>query len=306
MKQEIHINLDDIQKLVSYGKAFSAEARIEILRLLCRGEKNINEIAETLSLPASSAAAHVKVLEEAGLITTCLQPGIRGSMKVCAKLLDELKVELTTAHREAERAEIINMPIGNYVDCQVEPTCGIVGEKGPIGQEDEPRCFYDPGRTEAQLLWFGRGYVEYRFPNSLLKKVKEKRMEISLELCSEDHEYNMEYPSDLTLWVNGLEAGTWTCPSDYGGRRGMLNPSWWPDKNTQYGVLKTWRFEPSGTYIDQIRVNDRSIYDYRLSGQDYISVRLGIREDAAHIGGINLFGEGFGDYSQGIRLTFFY
>ncbi|MBO5199014.1 MAG: helix-turn-helix domain-containing protein [Lachnospiraceae bacterium] len=306
MKQEIHMNLDDVQKLVLYGRAFSAEARIEILRLLCRGERNINEIAETLSLPASSAAAHVKVLEEAGLITTSLQPGVRGSMKVCEKALDTLKLELTSSHRAAERMEIINMPIGSYVDCLVEPTCGIVGEKGPIGQEDEPRCFYEPNRSEAQLLWFGKGYIEYRFPNSLLKKVQEKRMEISLEICSEDHEYNMAYPSDITLWVNGIEAGTWTCPSDYGGRRGMLNPAWWPDKNTQYGELKTWRFESDGTWIDEERVNTRKIQEYGLSDQDYISVRIGIKEDAAHPGGINLFGDGFGDYSQGIRLTFFY
>ena len=61
------------------------------------------------------------------------------------------------------------MPIGNYVDYQVEPTCGLVGEKGPIGEEDEPRGFYDPKRTKAKLLWFGRGYVEYRFPNNILK-----------------------------------------------------------------------------------------------------------------------------------------
>ncbi len=46
---------------------------------------NINEIAERMKIPPSSAAMHVKTLEEAGLIETILMPGIRGSMKVCKK-----------------------------------------------------------------------------------------------------------------------------------------------------------------------------------------------------------------------------
>ena len=81
MQQSVSINLDDTKQLIRIGKAFSVEARIEILKLLCTQELNINEIAEQLSIPASSAAAHVRVLEEAGLITTSLKPGIRGSMK---------------------------------------------------------------------------------------------------------------------------------------------------------------------------------------------------------------------------------
>lgn len=300
------MNLDHTKQLIRIGKALSVEARIEILKLLCTQELNINEIAELLSIPASSAAAHIKVLEEAGLIATSLKPGIRGSMKLSEKILDQIEITLTTVQNVKEKIEVIDMPIGNYVDYQVEPTCGLVGERAPIGEEDEPRCFYDPERTNAKLLWFGRGYVEYRFPNHILKHETERKLELSMEICSEDHEYNLDYPSDITVWINQIEAGTFTCPGDFGGRRGKLNPSWWPDKNTQYGIFKTWALTEEGTFIDNKKVNEKTLYDYDLSGQDYISVRIGIKEDAVNQGGINLFGDCFGDYPQNIRMIIYY
>lgn len=296
----MQLNLDDTKQLAALSKALSAEIRIEILKLLNRKEMNIHEISEHLKLPRSSAAAHLTLLEEAGLIKTTLLPGIRGSMKLCSKLLDSFGVNLHTLLEE--ETEVINMPIGNFVDYYVEPTCGIVSEKGHIDEEDEPRCFYNPDRTKAKLLWFGKGYVEYRFPNHVLTHRDVRQVEISMELCSEDHEYNLDYPSDITLWINGIEAGTYYCPSDFGGRRGKLNPSWWPDKNTQYGVLKTWRLSKEGSFLDEVKVNDTSLNDYKLAENAFISVRIGIKEDAKHIGGINLFGNCFGDFSQDIRM----
>jgi predicted transcriptional regulator len=37
-------------------------------------------------------------------------------------------------------------------------------------------------------------------------------------------------------------------------------------------------------------------------GHSSIRLRLGIKEDAAHPGGINIFGRGFGNYDQDILL----
>lgn len=266
---------------------------------------NVNEIAEQLKIPSSSAAVHVRILEEAGLLDTELRPGIRGSRKICSFRGGQVCIDLDDPSEE-EQAEIISMPIGNYVDYHVEPTCGIVGPEGLIDEEDEPRCFYNPGRIEAQLLWFGNGYVEYRFPNASLQNHTLRRMELSAELCSETAKYNMDCPSDITLWINGLEAGTWHCPSDFGGRRGKFSPQWWPVTKTQYGCLKTWSIRDAGTYLDGSRVSQTRLEEYRLAELPYISVRLGIKPDAEHQGGVNIFGETFGDYPQNILLKFFY
>lgn len=302
MIQTIKMNLDDIGHLANVAKALSSETRIEILRHLRYKDLNVNEIAEILDIPASSSAAHVKVLEEAGIIRTNLQPGIRGSMKVCHVVLDHIYVELNTTKNLEQEEEIIKMPIGSYVDYDIKPTCGIVSSKGPIGSEDDPRCFYLPERVEAQLIWLGHGYIEYRFPTNSLTEKKVQRLEISTEICSEDHEYNMNYPSDITLWVNGLEVGTWNCPSDFGGRRGKLNPDWWPDKNTQYGMLKTWKITEQGCFLDDLKSGEQPLNAFQLDRHNYIAVRIGIKEETRHKGGINLFGEGFGDYAQNIVM----
>ena len=112
----------------------------------------------------------------------------------------------------------------------------------------------------------------------------------------------MDYPSDITLWVNGIEAGTWTSQSDFGGRRGKLNPDWWPDKNTQYGMLKTWKITEQGCYIDDDKAEDHKLKEFNLDRKDYVSVRIGIKDNAKHKGGLNLFGEAFGDFAQNIVM----
>ena len=305
MEKARNLGLNQEEELLRLGKALASEARIEILKLLRGKEMNVNEIAEQLKIPSSSAAVHVRILEEAGLLDTELRPGIRGARKICSFRGGQVCIDLDSPG-EQEQAEVISMPIGNYVDYHVEPTCGIVGPEGLIDEEDEPRCFYNPGRIEAQLLWFGSGYVEYRFPNASLQNRSLRRMELSAELCSETANYDMDCPSDITLWINGLEAGTWHCPSDFGGRRGKYSPQWWPVTKTQYGCLKTWSLREEGTYLDGTLVSPVKLADYRLAELPYISVRLGIRPEAEHRGGVNIFGETFGDYSQNILLKFFY
>ena len=77
------LNLEDEKELMALGKALSSEIRIRILELLQKEPLCVNEIAEILEIPPSSAALHVRVLQDANLIRTELKPGIRGSMKLC-------------------------------------------------------------------------------------------------------------------------------------------------------------------------------------------------------------------------------
>ena len=299
------INLEEEKELMALGKALSSEIRLKILGLLQEGPLCVNEIAEFLNIPASSAALHVRVLEESELIRTELKPGIRGSMKLCIRQETSVVLDLQKKSKE-QREEVISMPVGNYVDYKITPTCGMVNEEEYIDGEDEPRCFYDPRRTTAKLVWFSSGYLEYRFPNAGMQKEPVKSLDFSAELCSETADYNLDCPSDITLWINGIEAGTWTCPSDFGGRRGKLNPDWWEDKNSQYGNLKNWHIDETGTYLDGLQVSGRGIEAYALAEGPYVSVRIGIKEDAEHVGGVNIFGNCFGDYPQDLVMRLKY
>lgn len=302
MKRQL--SFENRKELMQVGKALSSEIRIQILELLDEKPLCVNEIAEILQIPPSSAALNVRVLEEAELIRTELKPGVRGSMKLCIRQNEELYIRLLRG-RDTGHEEIISMPVGTYVDYRITPTCGMVNDEDYIDGEDEPRCFYDPRRSSAKLVWFSSGYLEYRFPNAGIQGSQVKRLEISAELCSETADYDLDCPSDITLWINGMDAGTWTCPSDFGGRRGKLNPDWWEDKNSQFGKLKRWILDKKGTYLDGVLVNDRPVSDYHLVEGPYISVRIGIKDDAEHIGGVNIFGSSFGDYPQDIVMKIF-
>ena len=46
--------------------------------------------------------------------------------------------------------------------------------------------------------------------------------------------------------------------------------------------------------------------DLHIGDADYISVRIGISEDAKNKGGVSIFGEHFGDYPQNILLKITY
>lgn len=306
MSKEIELSIERPDELYAISKALASEVRIEIIKLLNHSSLNVNEISEYLNIPASTAAVNVKILEEAGLIHTELQPGTRGSMKLCSRKRDIIKMVLKTCNSSNYNSHFISMPIGSYVDCKAYPTCGLASEKGYIDTEDDPRGFYNPNRYQAQLIWFHKGYLEYRFPNTVLEKVKAKLVEVSLEICSEAPNFKNVWPSDITMWINGIECGTWTSPGDFGGRRGKLNPAWWSDGSTQFGMLKTWRVNKDGSYIDEAKSAQVSISQLGLELNDYISIRIGIKDDADNIGGMNMFGDKFGDYSQHIVMRIDY
>jgi predicted transcriptional regulator len=294
---------DEVEQIL---KGLASDKRIEILRYLAGHSCSVNEIAEALDLPASTATMHINLLEKAGLIRTDLKPASRGLQKICYRLYDQIVMALPGGERASENTVDISMPIGAYVDCRVSPTCGLASETGIIGQFDDPDTFYDPERFRAQLLWFKQGYVEYRFPNRLPPNSLLESIQISLELSSEAPLHNDDWPSDITMWMNDVEVGTWTSPGDFGGERGNLTPPWWEEWNSQYGLLKMWKVTPEGAYVDGMQVSSVTVDELNIGSGGFISMRIGIKENAARIGGVNIFGRHFGNYPQDIvmRLRF--
>lgn len=291
---------------VSVLKALDSINRLRILRYLWNKVASVSDIALALGVPASTVALHVETLEEAGLIRTELEPASRGLQKVCNRLFDKIEVALPVYDQPREEELELNVPIGMFSSFEVSPTCGLVSESGIIGQQDDPTSFYEPNRMNAQLIWFHQGYLEYCLPNRLPAGAQPEALSLSMEICSEAPNYNLDWLSDITLWINGVDVGTWTSPADFGGEPGRLTPPWWPLRYTQYGLLRSWRISQRETTVDEVRISNVTIADLKLAQTKVLTVRIGIKPEAKNVGGLNLFGNRFGNHPQDINLWLSY
>ncbi len=295
----------DPERDIEVLKGLASAVRIRILKLLhFRGPMNGNEIADALSLPQSTVSTNLQVLESTGLIRTETQKARKGNQKVCHPLFEEVLVMFKDDIAPSRNNGIeVAMPLGLYTSCEVSAPCGLCSVDGIIGLLDVPDTFLDPERMKAGLIWFTRGYVEYQFPNNAkLAQNRINSLEISLELSSEVPGTSADWPSDITLSINGTEIGTWTSPGDFGDKRGVYTPDWWKLKGSQYGKLKGWRVTESGTFVDGVKISPVSINDLDLETHHSIRLRIGVKENARNPGGINIFGRGFGNYDQDIIL----
>ncbi|SDD07898.1 Predicted transcriptional regulator [Paenibacillus sp. UNCCL117] len=299
------MKLDVTTKNMNVLECFSSETRVRIIELLNGGPYNIGELAEALGLSSAIITKHIQKLEEAGIVSTESMVGKRGTQKRCSLNMDELVLVLRTAPVLEKSPDTtrytVDIPVGQYIRYQVQPTCGLASPEKRIGMMDDPRYFDDPEHTQAEHLWFASGFVEYRIPNYLVGRAEASSMTISLELCSEAPQYNENWPSDITFSVNDTDVATWTCPGDFGSRRGVYTPSWWND--TQYGLQKTISITQEGTFIDGIRFSDVAIGQLGIRAGQELRFRIACPETAAHCGGVSLFGKGFGNYPQDIRVT---
>lgn len=306
MPKILNLNADNEEMLCTVAKALSSPDRIKIIKLLYYNSYNIGEIADLLQIPASTAALHVRILEGASLIHVEQQPGCRGSMKLCSRKNDFVNIRLNGLSTEVDQITTVSMPVGAYTDCRIIPTCGLADTNGYIGYEDRPGDFFLPARFNAGLLWSAGGFVEYKFPYGIESDVKLKQLVLTFEACSEAANYRENWKSDITIWINGHECGTWRCPGDFGARRGRLNPSWWENGVTQYGLLTTLTLTEKAAFINNEESSRISLSDLSLKDNNFITVRIGNKDDAVYAGGFNLFGQRFGDYEQDINLSFIY
>lgn len=299
------IDPDDGMKVL---RGLASPVRIRILKLLHEQEAlNVNDISHRLGLPQSTVATNIQALERAGLVATETITARKGQQKICRAPYAEILLRFDPqARRRDDNLVEVSMPLGLFTSAEVSAPCGLCSTTGILGLLDVPDSFLDPSRVQAALAWFGRGYVEYKFPNNakLLKSGVES-VEFSMELSSEVPGTNVDWPSDISLWVNDIQAGTWTSPGDYGDKRGVYTPTWWKLKGSQYGKLKTWRIGESGTFVDGVRISDVTIEDLDLPRHHSIRMRLGIDERALHPGGVNIFGRGFGNYDQDIVMRLY-
>lgn len=292
------------EELYKTCHALGSKERIAILNLIQTRPMTIKELSQILNLPVSSITLHTNILNEGNLINIEYKPNKKGLVKLCSRAVNTILILIDNVENNEELIEQnYEMPIGNYTDINIKSPCGIAGKYSGIGEYDEISTFYLPNRHKAELLWFSDGDITYKFPNTIKDPSNVNSIEFSLEICSETLYSRNDWPSDITFWINDKEITTWTSPGDFGGRRGKYTPDYWFINSTQYGILKNIKIDKSGIYLDNNLIsNNLTLDDIDLINSNSIDFKIGIKPDAVHKGGINIFGKNFGDHDQAIIM----
>jgi len=239
------------------------------------------------------------------VITTSNDSQGHGNQKICTLTMDKVLIELNSEEVD-QNVYTTSLKVGHYSDYKVYPTCGLSTSSALIDEVDDTRYFAHPDRYNADILWFTRGFVEYEIPNFIPSLQEITQIMISAELSSEAPGINSNWPSDITFSLNGIELGTWTSPGDFGDVRGIFTPDWWFPNWNQYGLLKLLVINKTGTYIDGLKISDIDIEQFKSSANSKFTFRMEIKDDAAHIGGLTIFGSTFGNYAQDIKVSISY
>lgn len=298
-------NVAQTNEIALLGRALNAPVRIEILRMLNKHPLILSEIAEKLDLPLSSAAFHMRVLEEAGLVSHQFSTKCKGTLKWYSYgSFKNLQIGLR-ASDGLDREELVpytkQFAIGDYVEADLPNAVGIATDRDCI-MDGRPSDAFIPERHNAQLIWFAEcGSLTYAIPNTFAKKGVLAKIDISMELCAEAMGYNEDFPSDITFSMNGVELCTYTSPGDFGDRYGKFTPRWWFPESTKYGQLVKIGIQERGVLLNGKLVNRAiRIADLGLADGNRVLFKIEVKKDAEHKGGLNLFGDRFGDYNQAI------
>ncbi len=299
--REFQLQINDEERLENIVQALNASVRRKIMTHVSSSAYSIADLSKKLKLPISTVSFHINILRKAGFVTVTTKRNTRGNAKLVSRQVDNVSINFIVGNQMKEMQTFsMEIPIGSYSDAKIEASCGMADTNGIIIADDAPGVFFSPERIRAQIIWMSKGYLEYRIPNYMLKDKHVNSIMFSMEICSEAPNYKNDWESDITFWINGVEVATYVSPGDFGGRRGRLNPEWWSDFSTQYGIVKALLITKDCVYLDQTAVSTQNIEKLKVQEGDYITLRIGIKENAKHQGGLNLFGEHFGDFAQGL------
>jgi predicted transcriptional regulator len=304
MLHQTRLQVDLSEQSLPVFDALASPVRLSILRKLNQAPANVQQLASYLGLSSAIVTMHVRKLEDARLIRCASLSGRRGRQKLCSFELESLICDLPPLAAARRIAHEFSLPVGHYTNIAAKPTCGLATIEKTIGIFDDVRAFLNPERVDAAILWFGEGYVEYTLPNYLTPGREIDELLISLELGSEYPANRSDWPSEITFTINNVKLGNWISPGDFADRRGTYTPSWWVDHVNQYGQLKMLSIRRDGTYINSQRISDVTVTDLGLNDMQY-TFRISVEPDACPVGGLTIYGKGFGDYDQDIKVTMF-
>ncbi len=302
------LHLKNLDEGYPVFKALASEIRIRIMKLLLEnGEMNMNELASALGVTNGALTSHMRMLEESGLIRILTERSGHGNQKMCRVCQEKILVDVVSDFKEnLGNVYYAEIPVGHYVGYEIYPTCGIATADYLIGEVDDPRYFAHGDRMYAEILWFGKGYVEYLVPTLLPPATRIDQISLSMEISSEAPGVNSDWPSDISFYLNDVYIGMWTSPGDFGDVQGIFTPDWWFQNWNQYGLLKLIVIDGTGTYLDGLKISDVNIDQFHLTYKSTVKFRFEVAEDAVNVGGFTIFGRKFGNYNQAIKVRINY
>jgi len=282
--------------------ALSHPLRIKLLQQLLRIPRSITELARINHATNSTVIFHLKMLEEAGLVFSKLQPNKKGKTLIFYVNFSSIVFSLQNDPKEAHDTVVKqSLGVGNYEFAAPTGYIRIATEDRFIVLEADD--VYNPRRFDAKLLCVDNGEVRYAFSNAFAKRQLVKRLEFSMELSSESPYYCNDWKSEIIFSVCGVELATYLSPGDFGDVRGRLSPDWWDNKYSQYGLLVTLMIDRDGVYLNNERVKTDLTLD-SLCIEQTDKITLSLRTDLSHqyAGGFNIYGNRFGNEPQDIVL----
>ncbi|MCQ2814927.1 MAG: ArsR family transcriptional regulator [Bacilli bacterium] len=303
--RNVHLSVNDNDQLEKIGDSFSSGYRRRILFLLSKRSYSTQELLDELKISPSTLSFHLKILREAKLIKFVKAPSKRGNEKNLSLNIDSLVVNFDSTTANNVKTENIDIGLGSFSKFEVKAPCLIATENEILQPIDNDVIFNSTDKIKAQLISFTEGYIEYLVSNDLLYFSKIKELSFTQEICSECPNFNNNWKSDISFYLNNIKIGEFLSLGDYGGRLGLFSPQWWPTNSSNYGILVNVTINDDGTFINGKKTSDLKINEY-FKEEKIIKYRIGVDHNSKHLGGINIFGRHFGDFKQNISLNITY
>jgi rhodanese-related sulfurtransferase len=94
------------EQVARIGKAFSSPKRLELIELLCQGEKSVQDLASEAAISVKLASAHLRTLRSAQLVATR-----REGKNICYRLADKSVADLWVKVHTLAEARLIELQL---------------------------------------------------------------------------------------------------------------------------------------------------------------------------------------------------
>ncbi len=113
----VKLSPDTLQLVADFFKVLSESSRLQIVRSLKQGQKNVSEIIEATGLGQANVSKHLKILAQAGVVSrqqqgVCVYYKIANSFvfELCELVCDSLSVQIQQQSEKIAHLDAFRQP----------------------------------------------------------------------------------------------------------------------------------------------------------------------------------------------------